>query len=343
MTALKKYARLEATGLWRPIPDAQRREVAVSFGNASLVLSDPRTAEPLSHWSLPAVHRRNPGAMPALYAPGQEAAAETLELDDPEMIGAIEIVRATLARRRPRRGRLRLMATAVGLLGLAVLAVVWLPDAVTNHTARVLPMVTRQEIGLALARESERFTGAPCAASGGAIALEALVGRLFGGDGTRVLILREGLPPGQVVALPGRVLLADRRLVETQNGPEVLAGHLITERMRADLDDPMLRLLENAGLTAGFTLLTTGTLPEAALAGQARLWLQPATAPLPDPDRLLARFAASGLPSTPYALSVDPTGRDTLALIEGDPVPDARARALMPDADWLALQGICAR
>mgnify|MGYP005990444423 FL=1 len=40
MTALTKYDRLEATGLWRPAPDGQRREVIVSIGNATLMISD---------------------------------------------------------------------------------------------------------------------------------------------------------------------------------------------------------------------------------------------------------------------------------------------------------------
>jgi hypothetical protein len=40
---------------------------------------------------------------------------------------------------------------------------------------------------------------------------------------------------------------------------------------------------------------------------------------------------------------MDPTGRETLALIEADPVPASRAQPLLADADWLSLQAICAR
>ena len=79
-TALKKYQKLESPGLWREAPELQRREVVVAFGEASLTLSDPRTDSALSHWSLPAVERLNPGETPALYSPGRDA-LETLELD----------------------------------------------------------------------------------------------------------------------------------------------------------------------------------------------------------------------------------------------------------------------
>lgn len=42
MTALREYDRLEATGLWRPGPEEQRREVVVSIGEATLVITDMR-------------------------------------------------------------------------------------------------------------------------------------------------------------------------------------------------------------------------------------------------------------------------------------------------------------
>ena len=90
MTALKEYDRLEASGLWRADPTAQRVEVVVSIGDATLTLTD--TAErALAHWSLAAVHRKNPSKRPALYAPSDAAdEAEELELSDDDMIAAIE-------------------------------------------------------------------------------------------------------------------------------------------------------------------------------------------------------------------------------------------------------------
>jgi hypothetical protein len=38
LTALERYIRLEATGLWRETPDTPPREVVVSFGKATLLL-----------------------------------------------------------------------------------------------------------------------------------------------------------------------------------------------------------------------------------------------------------------------------------------------------------------
>ncbi|MGL4279888.1 MAG: hypothetical protein ACRCS0_05955, partial [Albidovulum sp.] len=65
MTALREYQRLESTGLWRDAPGAQKREVFVAFGDATLVISEAKSHRPLTHWSLPAIQRLNPGQMPA--------------------------------------------------------------------------------------------------------------------------------------------------------------------------------------------------------------------------------------------------------------------------------------
>ena len=64
-TVLEKYQRLEAEGVWRPDPDVQRRDVIVSIGEATLILSD-LNENALTHWSLPAVKRMNPGQRPAI-------------------------------------------------------------------------------------------------------------------------------------------------------------------------------------------------------------------------------------------------------------------------------------
>ena len=129
MTALTKYDRLEAAGLWRAAPDQQRVDVVVCIGDATLTIKDMRD-QALAHWSLAAIARANPGKRPALFHPEGDS-TETLEIaaDEDEMIRAIEKLRKAVERARPHKGRLRGFLTA-GILaaGLAA-AVVLLPDA----------------------------------------------------------------------------------------------------------------------------------------------------------------------------------------------------------------------
>ena len=336
-TALKKYSRLESNGLWRDSPLAQRREVIVAFREATLVLSDPKSGSALSHWSLPAIERVNPGEVPALFAPGTEA-IETLELDDRDMISALETVRNSVAGLRPKPGRLRGVLLTSGTLLVLGLGVFWLPDTLIRHTASVLPAATRAAIGQAALADVQRLTGSPCASPLGSFALTELGDRLFGPHRAQILILRDGVT--QSAHLPGGTILIGRRMVEDVGGPEVLAGLALMERLRAEARDPILPVLEHAGLTATFRLLTSGTLPDSAVTGYGEGLLQTARAPVPDPIAL-ARFKAAGVASSPYAYAVDPTGESTIALIEADPLAGLVPQPLMADGEWVSLQDIC--
>ena len=86
--------------VWRQTPEAQRREVIVSFGDATLIIADGRSAHALTHWSMPALVRLNPGKRPAVYAPAEDG-SEELEIEDATMIAAIEKVQAKIEARRP--------------------------------------------------------------------------------------------------------------------------------------------------------------------------------------------------------------------------------------------------
>ena len=331
MTALTKYARLECPGLWRAGPDAQRRDVVVSLGEASLILTDGRSETALSHWSLPAVIRVNPGQMPALFAPDTDSDSETLELDDPAMIDAIETVRTAVAARKARPGRLRVAILGGMVAAAAGLGVLWLPGALVSHTASVVPLAKRADIGAAALADVERLTGRPCADPAGQVALTLLAKRLFGGNPVRIVVMAEGVTGA--IQLPGRLILVDRRLVEDHDTPDVVAGHLLAATLRAERDDPLLEVLHAAGVRATFTLLTTGDLPQGAVTGYAEARLQADPVPVPQ-DALVRAFDAAGVPFAPYAR------------VAGVPDPAARKVAtapILPDGDWLSLQAICAR
>ncbi|WP_022704364.1 hypothetical protein [Pseudorhodobacter ferrugineus] len=337
-TALSKYEKLECSGLWRENAQGQRREVIANLGTTSLILSDPKQEVALSHWSLPAVKRLNPNEMPALFAP-DTADGETLEIDDPEMIVALETVHAAIRATRPHPGRLRnsfLGATALGILAIGVF---WLPDALEQHTASFLPRTTRQDIGRTALADLTRLTGQPCTAQGGKTALAKLSARLFGPEaGVELIVVRTGLARAQ--SLPGRMVVLPESLLAEQDGPELAAGFALSARIAAEVNDTMIPLLHHAGFMATFRLLTTGALPASAIAGYGDKLIDAPFSPPPD-DLLLARFEAAGLATTPYATALDPSGASTANLIESDPFANVVPPALLPDGDWVSLQDIC--
>ncbi|MFD1508389.1 hypothetical protein [Lacimonas salitolerans] len=341
MTALKQYQRIEATGLWRATAQAQRREVVVSIGDATLVISDMQD-RPLAHWSLAAVERANPGELPALFNPDGDP-DETLELgaDAPEMIAAIEKLRDAIERGRPHPGRLRLVMLALSAAAVAAVAVFWLPEALREHAVKVVPDSKRADIGAALAGQMQRVTGPVCADPQGMAALRRLAARLPGPDGRvpDLQVVRDGVR--DALALPGGRILLRARLIEDHDSADVLAGHIIAAQERAALSDPLDRLLRAGGTRTSFRLLTTGMVSDDSLQHHAETL--PASPPVVVPDdQLLAAFERAGVRASPYAYAVDATGETTLPLIEADPfamAPDTRV--LLDDNDWLRLQSIC--
>ncbi|PCD76126.1 hypothetical protein [Pseudothioclava arenosa] len=336
MTALPEYQRLEAQGLWRETPEAQRQQVILSFGDATLVISDDRAVKALAHWSLPAMIRLNPGKRPALYAPSDEP-GEELELDDDTMIAAIEKVHALIEARRPHPGRLR--TALFGGLGVlaALLILFWLPGALIDQAARVAPLPKRTEIGRAVLAELTTLTGAPCRSPAGNSALRALARRL---NGANEIVVLPGTLRGARL-LPGRIAVIGADAIEGPDTPEVAAGQLIALHLASAGRDPLQDLLDWAGPLAALRLLTTGNLSPEYLKGYGRELLEtPPARPADEP--LLQAFAEAGVSATPYAFALDPSGESVLGLIEADPFKGAPApEPVLADGQWVALRDIC--
>lgn len=331
MTALDQYARLESGGLWKPSPDTQRRDVIVSFGEATLVLSD-QAERPLTHWSLPAIKRLNPGTRPALFSPDPDA-AETLEIDDDTMIEAIEKVRRTITRRRAHPGRLRIWG-GLGALALVLgLAVFWLPGAVVRQVRATLPDSAQYALDVRLMEQIEALTGRRCTAPRGTRAL-AQMGRKLG-HGRPVHVV-PGELPGPLV-LPGGTVVLDRAMVALPDDPNVAGGYILAARTNGR-EAALMALLSRLSFRGLAELLTTGTIAEHQLAHEAETLIRTPWERPPD-AALTGAFANAGVPITPWARDIDITGDSTAALIAQDTAP--LGTALLPDGDWLALQEIC--
>ncbi len=341
MTALEKYARLEGPGVWRAGPEEQRRDVTVALGEASLVISDARSGHALSHWSLPAVQRLNRGSRPAIYAPDSDGDGETLELEDALLIEALETIRTALSPRPPLRW-LRLGVSA-GVVALLLAGMFWLPGVLTARTAVIVPPATRTQIGReALDTLTESAAGERvCADPEGRQALATLRNRVLGSE-WRISVVA-GVPGLEAAHLPGKLLVLGEGLVTRLDSPEALAGWLAAEALAERATDPLLDVLDYAGVRATLALLTTGHLPTDSLRGYAMTRLTRPAA-LPRADALGDWLEGLGIAPTSYALSL-PQSREALAQALADrPSPPALrdAERLLSDGEWLTLQAICA-
>ena len=338
MTALRKYQRLEASGLWRDRPDARLREVVVALRDVTLILSDPKTEMALAQWSLPALVRLNPGAMPAMFSPDADG-VEMVELDDADMIAALETVRSSLDRRRARPGRLRgAILTGVAFVVVA-LAIFWLPGRLMTYTAAMLPSVTKDALGQLALTDLVKLTGFPCATASGTAAAREMARRIDPANPPHILVMRDGLSAPR--PLPGEIVLLPATLIERADGPDAVAGFVIAEVLRAGRNDPTEGLLHHAGLLATIRLLGSGVMMPDAVKGYGQALLAtPVSNMAVDP--VLASFAAAKISATPYGYALDASGEASLALIEADPFPTGSVPAVLDDAAWLQMQSICA-
>lgn len=336
MTALDKYSRLETAGVWRPAPGEPRSNVTVTFGSSTLTISD-MAGRALSHWSLAAVERVNPGQTPPLFAPSAEA-TETLELDDTLMVEAVERVRRAVARQRPQTGWLRRVSLWAGAALLAYGAIGWLPGAIVDHTARVLPQPIRADVGGQVFRSMTRVSGQPCRSDRGDRTLAQLHARLIAPAKGGILVMPSGVEPS--LALPGGLILLNRALIEDYEEPSVAAGYILEESARRSSNAPLHNLLDHVGLIATVRLLTTGQIDPEILEAYSETLVSEIKAQVTS-EHLLTLFTERKVASTPYAYARDVSGESVLSLIEGDPMRGQTPPQLLTDADWLALQNIC--
>jgi len=143
MTALDKYLRLEATGYWRPDPQADAREVLVCFGDATLTFST-FDETPKAHWALAALRRISGDSHQAVYSPDAEG-FETLLLEDEQMIAAISEVCKTrsIVSERP-IGRW----LVVGVLGIIlVAATIFVPSLLRSQAVRMTSQDSARRMG----------------------------------------------------------------------------------------------------------------------------------------------------------------------------------------------------
>ncbi|MCH8467868.1 MAG: hypothetical protein LAT78_15020 [Roseinatronobacter sp.] len=344
MTALEKYRKLEGPGLWAASEQDQRREVVVGFGDATLVISDSRSMIVLSHWSLPAVERVNPGKRPAIYRP-EGGGGEVLELDDDWLIDALKVVQGALRPPRSILSRLRRPILAgLGALGVIATALI-LPPALQQHTAAVVPMAKRVELGEELRLDLMQSGARTCNSIYGAPALASLQRRLF--QTPAQLVVMRGLPQDtpRIQHVMGRIFIIDARLLEEATSAEALGGALLIAAQRAAQEDPLRPLLRHAGLIATFRLLTSAELPASAMAGYGRALLRAPLA-LPDMEPLLERFARAEVSTRPLVdnpFALDPTlAQIGQTLRNADPLQgEPPATPLLTDGQWVSLLNIC--
>jgi hypothetical protein len=371
MTALERYAKLEAVARYLDGVSSEAREVVLSFGERSLVIMglDDR---PIAHWPLASLRALGPPAERPLELVPDPGSDERLLLEDGEMSAAIAEVCPDLhpPGTPPRHwlGRAALGAAALAAVAGAVVFLVLphvpdrLSDMVPPEREAALGAAAAARIPALLAADASGAVPGQCVAAEGTAALRTLVARLAPASGVPLRVAVLDHPGVGVFGLPGGQVVIQRGLIDRARSPEEVAAVLAHAAGHAAARDPLNAALDGGGLGAAAILLGSAdggwaatAAADAALApvpapqAEARAdaaafaTLEAAGLPIRSLPELMARLAAEPGPPPPY-LSAHPWSAEWAAgAAAADPVGDAPFQPALSDRDWIALNAICDR
>jgi hypothetical protein len=258
MTAIDKYTRLEALGQWRESPDHPPREVVVSFGNATLLLSD-LNENPLCHWAMAATSRMSLNDTLAVYTPDTEG-FETLEIDDAEMVEAIaQVSRAavTTTRRTPWL-RWVFLAFIMAIIAAGIKAT---PSVLRDQAVRMTGPESARKLGTdMLATLNTDICREPSADT----ARELFQGRVFP-NGRTLLIISRAQPQANV--FPGGVVVISGDTLQAMQTPYEFAA--LTIALAAQSETAMVQLFDTSSPRELLKYITSGKLSDERLATAA--------------------------------------------------------------------------
>ncbi|MXU65379.1 hypothetical protein [Oceanomicrobium pacificus] len=343
MTALDQYERLEAVGLWRETPQAAPREVIVSFGNATLVLSDMKDVT-LTHWSLTATRRFAEDETGVTFSPDSDG-AEALTIADPLMIEAIERI-STAARSLPERRRPVWPWVAGGLFAALVVAAVMVGPEIAGSLLRgKIAPVQRDRIGIQIVAEMRESGQTICRNRRGQTALDRIVARVAPGSGWSARVFRHHA--ARIFAIPGQRLMISSGLVAGARDPDALAGWIALEIEEAALEAPLDALLADDSLVEQIDVLRRGGLDAAERQAAIDTYLSMPLADRPEADpATMERLAAADLPTVPLSTALAWAAPDpdrVAAMRRANTIdPDSPYTPSLDDFSWITLQAICA-
>ena len=372
MTALERYAKLEAVARYLDGVGSEAREVVLSFGERSLIIMglDDR---PIAHWPLASLRALGPPAEYPLELVPDPASHERVLLEDREMGAAIAEVCPDLHHlppAPPRRGVRALFW--LGAVAAAALAGVALVPPLPERMVDLVPPEREAALGEAVAARlptllSDGPAAGLCVAEEGQAALRALAARLAPAGSTtsglaaplRLSVLDH--PGVDALALPGGRVVILRGLIEAARTPEALAGVVAHAAGHAFRRDPLEAALDRPGLGAAGILFGDAAGASAVRRAAAAV-LEPA--PMPEAEAAadeaaFATLGAAGLPTRPFAafmerlagehgdvryLAAHPWPATRAARVRAaDTVGEAPFRPALGDRDWIALGSICDR
>lgn len=338
MTALDRYDRLEALGLWRDTLDDTGREVVVKFGEATLVILSVDD-DPITHWSLSAIREVEKSATKTVYAVDGDVQT-TLTITEPPMQEALgkvlEYTQVSGDKLVSKKSRVR--PWAIGLSLLAVLALVIIsPTLMRDFAHRMISPQRSQVLAAEMLPLIEERTGPACKTPMGSAALMKIARRLTPDGSGTLHVLDLGDAP--VIALPGGHVVLNSEVIRNASGPSEIAGWAATGLAGSAKSPALSGLFDSGGTWDGIKFLLTGDLPERAMNRSInRLLISPK---ILTPEVEVAVVDLMKRASVHPGALVAGLRREGLSTSLVPWIDNSEPAQVLNDDEWVAIQSIC--
>jgi Zn-dependent protease with chaperone function len=373
MTALAKYAKLEAEARYFDGESAHPRDVVLCFGERSLVILGFDDVV-IAHWPLASLRAIGLRKDSTVQLVPQRDSDVRLMLSDRQMLNAIGAVCPDLYHRPvDRRGVRRAFLWASGAVASLALIVFVLLPALAGQLAQLIPPEREQQLGDAMVDQLQTLLSLAgderpeiCDTSSGVAAIERMTARLNAESQLpyplRIGVIDHGLV--NAVALPGGRILIFRGLLEAAGNPEEVVGVLAHEVGHVVHRDPTRGALRAAGTTGMLGLLLGDVFGAGIVVVATDLMLNASyqrDAETRADEIAYDLLAEAELPSQPFAdffvkmkkkygemdgifkLIASHPGLEGRAqrAAAADRIGEAPYEPVLDDQGWIALRGIC--
>lgn len=322
------YIRFEASGIWRENAETPPRDVIVSLGERTLVLSDLGDRI-LGHWARAGLTPLRTEGETTVYTLSAES-GETLAIGDRQM--NVEISGRThdaqvSPRKRRKRPRLGLILAASFSIGLSATLASFAPGAMRHQTLRLIQPGQAAELSDRILLILMDKGAQPCRHPTGERNVNRLTATLAAPGETPVRTRVMDLADASAARLPDGSVIVSQSAVAAARVPEDLAAVLAVALAR----DPLETLVNSMGPVDHMVYFLTADLRPTTLDDAARAALAPATS-----DEMAAaatRLEALGLSTG--AEGEERSGDDKVRLLSGT------SASALEAINWASIKRIC--
>ena len=260
MTALKKYTRLEASGLWKESKTSEFIEILISIGKTSVVLSDYND-NPLTHWSLAAIKlvSRNPNQ--ATFSTDLDN-GEILLIKDIHMIEAL-LLFINKDPKKPRNNKVFIKTSVFFLVILLTTFILYFPSKIKELVASVISKQHERQIIAPFLQTHVLSSGGICTSK----KIDEISRKILNLVDKNNSLLSFSIIRNQkinVLHLPSGKILISRRFLENSTNSERLLQLLENELLRA-MDRQPLDILINQQTSYQLIKFVLGFEPELSI------------------------------------------------------------------------------